>query len=212
MKVSEAHLALSSFSNQNAGIGISIDLIKRLIFDQLKRLASRFESLESNQTFKNSYNVFFSGDFDTSNLTFNFVNVVNPINANEFFPQIEIKNLKLNIKGELEVDESGNKIKKTLALISVDYPVIAGIIQLIEKKLKITLFNERHFESGFIKQWEIDQTLKTYFELPPHNFLDTDWQQLEVYFKATSLFSGRDIADAFIDSLNLPDIFKIWHC
>lgn len=211
MLVSEAHLALSSFSKRNAGIGISIELIRRLIFDQLKRLTSRFESLESNQTFKNSYKVFFSGEFDTSSLTFNFGNVVNPVNANEFFPQVQINNLILNIKGQIEVEEGGIMVKKTLVLITVEYPVIAGIIQLIDKKLKITLFNERHTESGFVKQWEIDQSLKTFFESAPHNFTNSDWDELVIYFKATSLFSGRDIADSFINSLNLPDIFKIFN-
>lgn len=211
MKVSDAHLALSSFSKKNAGIGISIELIRRLIFEQLKRLTSRFESLESNQTFKSTYKVFFSGEFDTSNLSFSFGNVINPTNANEFFPQVEINNLKLNIKGQLEVEEGGTKVKKTLVLISVDYPVIAGIIQLVEKKLKITLFNERHSESGFVKQWEIDQSLKDFFEANPHNFTSSDWDELVIFFKATSLFSGRDIADSFINSLNLPDIFKIFN-
>lgn len=211
MQVSEAHLALSNFSKNNAGIGISIELIRRLIFEQLNRLTRRFESLESNQTFKSTYKVFFSGEFDTSNLSFRFRNVNNPANANEFIPQVEIIDLKINIKCQLEVEENGIKVKKTLVIVTIHYPVIAGILQLIEKRLKITLMNEVHSESGFIKQWEIDLTLRNFFEANPHNFVPSDWDELVIYFKATSIFSGRDIAESFIYSLNLPDIFKIFN-
>ncbi len=203
MHVNQAHQALLSFSRNNAGIGISIELIKRLVNDQLRRMKGSFQNMVSNQRFKGTYKVSFSGDYNTSNLQFKFVNVVNPVNANEFFPQVEIANLKINIDGILE--------NKSVVSITVDFPKIIGIIQLIDKNIKISLFNETHFEGIFIKKWEIDPTLRSIFESNPYDFKNDDWNELVLYFKATSIFSGRDIAESFIASLNLPDIFKIFN-
>jgi hypothetical protein len=203
MQVQQAHQSLLNFSGMNAGIGISIELIKRLINDQLQRLAGHFSNIESNQRFKNSLKVSFTGDFDTSNLAFKFVNFVNPNDANEFFPQVEITNMKINIKGFLE--------SKQVVEIGVEYPTIIGIIQLVDKRIKITLFNEFHQETSFNKLWETDIVVKTFFESNPYNFILEDWNQLVIYFKATSIFSGRDIAESFIDSLKLPDIYKIFN-
>ncbi|MBB6329626.1 hypothetical protein HNP24_000576 [Chryseobacterium sediminis] len=200
MNVQDAHQSLLAFSGQNAGIGISIELIERLINEQLQRLSGHFSQLESNQRFKNALKVTFTGDFDTTGLKFKFVNVFNPSDANEFFPQVQVGGLKLKIKGFLE--------QKQVVEIEVDYSEINGIIQLIDKHIKIALFNEVHNETNFIKIWENDVVLKQFFENAPYNFVLDDWNQLVVYFKATSLFSGRDIAEAFIDSLRLPDIFK----
>jgi len=200
MNVQDAHLSLLDFSGQNAGIGISIELIKRLINDQLQRLSGHFSHLESNQRFKNTLKVSFTGDFDTAGLAFRFVNVFNPADANEFFPQVQLSGLKLKIKGFLE--------EKQVVEIEVEYAEINGIIQLIDKHIKISLFNEVHNEINFVKNWENEDQLKQFFENAPYNFVADDWNQLVVYFKATSLFSGRDIAEAFIDSLRLPDIFK----
>ncbi len=200
MNVQDAHQSLLAFSGQNAGIGISIELIKRLIYDQLQRLSGHFSHLESNQRFKNTLKVTFTGDFDTTGLTFRFVNVFNPSNADEFFPQVQLCGLKLKIKGFLE--------QKQVVEFEVEYSEINGIIQLVDKHIKISLFNEVHNEINFIKIWENEDQLKQFFENEPYNFVADDWNQLVVYFKATSLFSGRDIAEAFIDSLRLPDIFK----
>jgi hypothetical protein len=203
MNVQDAHQSLLDFSGQNAGIGISIELIKKLIDDQLQRLSGHFKNLDSNQRFKGTLNVSFSGEFDTSGLTFKFVNIFNPLDANEFFPQVQLNGLKLKIKGFLE--------QKQVVEIEIDYSEINGIVQLVDKHLKISLFNEVHNETNFIKIWETDNESRLFFENDPYHFTGDDWNQLVVYFKATSLFSGRDIAEAFIDSLKLPDIYKIFN-
>lgn len=203
MQVKQAHQSLLNFSGKNAGIGISIELIKRLITDQLQRLSGYFSNINSNQLFRKTLKVSFKGNFDTSNLTFKFVNFVNPDDRNEFFPQVEIADLKIKIEGFLE--------GKSVVEIEVEYPKIIGIIQLVDKRIVITLFNEEHRETSFKKLWDTDPALKAFFESDPYNFLPEDWEQLVIYFKATSIFSGRDIAETFIDALELPDIYEIFN-
>jgi hypothetical protein len=217
MLVSQAHAALSAFSQRNAGIGISIELIRRLIMDQIKRSATRFNMLPSDRPYissiDNRYEVLFSGIFITDELSINFINVENPENSNEFFPEVEIHNLKLQLEGFLEIkSEDENNIEKKLVIISIDYPLISGTIKLIDKKLKIFLSNLTHTENEPVYLWETEQELKDYFEdNSTHRFIEDDWRKLILYFKATSFFSGGYIANAFIDSLNLPDIFKIFN-
>lgn len=203
MQVTQAHKALESFSGQNAGIGISIELIRRLLFDQLKRVNSHFQMMDSNEKFKAIYQISFSGEFDTSNLKFKFSNFVNPNDSSEFSPQVEISNLKLNIKGFLE--------GKNAALISIDFQSITGVIQLVNKKMEISLFEEIHNESNHVRQWELDSGFRSFFESNPYNFIKSDWDALATHFKAISIFSARDIAEAFITSIEFPDIFKIFN-
>ena len=201
MKVQEAHLKLSSFSEKNAGIGISIELVKRLIDVQIARLNSYYSNINANQDFQ-SINVSFSGVFVTNQRIVKFEDYVNPNEPSEFFPTLNIENIQIKIFGYLD--------KKKVVEILVDYSSIVGIIQLINKRLKISLFNENHQETDFIKLWETDQSLKEYFE-DNYNFVEETWNQLTIHFKATSIFSGRDIAEAFVDSLDIPDIFKVFN-
>ena len=200
MLVSDAHEHLKAFGKKDAAIGISIVLIQRLIELQIDRLNRYFSRVRSNQDFK-QLKVEFSALFDTLNTTVRFKNYLNESDENEFFPTLEIENLVINVEGYVD--------SKKVVQIQTTYNQITGIVMIKNEKLAISLFNEEHEETDFIKIWKDDDVIKDYFE-HTYGFDDETWNELTIHFKATSIFSGGPIAEGFIDSLELPNIFKIF--
>lgn len=210
MQVSLAHKALSNFSENNAGIGLSIDIIRKLMADQILRLNSRFTSMESSQSFKKDIKIFFEGHFDTSSVTPKFETIVNETDTREFFPTVNLDNLKIKISGFLVNEAVG--LNKKLTEFEILYSTIAGRVHLQNKKLVITLLNESHEEMSFTKLWETDTALRSFFEdVNTYHFLPKDWDDLTIHFKTASIFSGGNIAESLIDSLELPDIFEVFN-
>jgi hypothetical protein len=209
MNVTDAHQSLKKFSNSNAGIGISIEIIQRIIADQIIRLNSRFSFLESNENFRPDLRVFFSGKFDTSLVYPKFENIENPRDSSEYFPVVNLNNLKVKLFGYLA--DKNNSFKKKVIEIEIDFTYILGKIFVEDRQLLINLFDNRHSISSFIKLWIDDHELRDFFEdINTYNFDNEDWDNLSIYFRATSIFSGSAIAESLIESIELPDIFQIF--
>lgn len=75
MNAAQAHIFLSDFCKENAGIGVSVDLVEALFEDQLKLAAVHAKNLLSNQKFE-TLNIEIDATFDNTAGTLDFHEII----------------------------------------------------------------------------------------------------------------------------------------
>lgn len=205
METRVAHEELKKFCEKhsklttNAGIGISIDIIEKLIKNQIEELTGRFASMQSNTLFKN-ISVFYTAIVDP-NINLRLDVETDPSNTQRYIPVLILENINLSLTGLMD--------GKPMAKIDIQFPGVVGGILLENRRITFRLLTEKHQIILFNKIWESDSSIKKHFETK-YGFNSDTWSELEMHFRAISIFSATDIAASFLDSIVLPDLYKVF--
>ena len=196
--VEDAHRTLHTFCNDNAGIGISKDLLLHLLRAHIERSQVYLRGLPSNQRFKHldaSFQIFFDVTLEAPGLDIH-------LRRNDGkSPIVEVNRIKSKLAASIE----GYRICN----IDIEFTNLIARLLLVDKQLKLNLISHTATETNFQKLWETNQSTKSEFERQ-YKFDDEAWDRLTHHFKAISLITTYEIADSFLESVVFPDIFSVF--
>ncbi len=213
-KASAAHEFLKEFAfdlnlgKENAGIAISIELMRRLVQISFAEISSQAAELFSTTQFKvdgRNYDLSFDVALDTSNVHVAFDKIISA-GLNAVVPVIRSQNIGTALSVFIHPDTGAPRIP--VARILIDFTEIATA--LILDKLAITLSLLENRQTGRVeKSWESDAALETRLR-DDLGFSDDTFIELSELMSAIRLITPDEIAAAYIDSLNLPDVFALF--
>ena len=200
LPVQRAHEDLRQFCGSEAGIGLSKDLIQSILQEHIRRSRVLLGGLPSNQRFdlgdeREGLSVSFDVSLDSSQTKF-FLTHHSPIS-----PQVCLKDITAKLTAHID----GRKICE----IDITFHEIQSKLSIAEHRIQLIVLYQRSNETGFVGIWENDQKTKSHFE-KEYNFIDNTWRSLKLHFKAISIIATHDIASAFLEAVEFPDLFSIF--
>ncbi|WP_170326728.1 hypothetical protein [Ruegeria arenilitoris] len=194
MRPQDAHTFLENFCNEDAGIGISIDIIERILREQVSSSSTAFQNMPSNETFK-GYDVAFDANVDLSTVQLNFTQV----NGRA---ALKISNFEITFAMKIDTHAVAN--------VRISYSEVIGLFDFVDRKITITPLSDKHTPSALDYIWETDANLKDMFEASPYSFDEDDWDDLKIFIRAAILNAASPMARSVIEALELPDFLEIF--
>lgn len=190
----DAHFYLENFCEDDAGIGISIDIIERILRRQVSDSSAAFYGMPSNETFK-GHDVSFDANVDLTSVILEF---------QEINGRAALKLGDFLISFTMKIDSHA------VARVEISYDEVIGLFDFVDRRIAIAPLSDKH-ASGYPDYiWEIDSALKDMFEAPPYFFDDGDWEDLKLRIRAILLIAASPIAHSVVEALELPDFLKIF--
>jgi len=194
MNPEDAHRSLESFCGDNAGIGISIDIIERILRQQVSNSSALFQDMPSTEDF-NGFKLTFdaSVDFSLVRLEFQEVNGRAALNIGDFL-----------ISFTMKVDSHA------IAKVEITYGEVIGLFDFVDRRISITPLSDQHASGTPDYMWETDSALKAMFEAPPYLFKQNYWDELKLFIRAAILNAASPMARSVVEALDLPDFLEIF--
>ncbi|MEO9806694.1 MAG: hypothetical protein ABJF04_25765 [Reichenbachiella sp.] len=205
----EAHEELEKFvETGQAGIGISIEVIRRIVEQQITRTNTYYSRIPFNQKYESSSNekfsIYFECLFDTSKGGVAFYSA-----ADTDPTRLNIQNLGLSIDVWLESPKHASSQQLRIAKMKIDYQLIQAILNLNQDSLVVEYEDALYQAKKLEKLWETNNQLVDYYR-SEHKFTDDDWRDIEVRLRAISMVQNTAIAQQIIESVKLPNVFDIF--
>ncbi|WP_353472346.1 hypothetical protein PVT71_13710 [Salipiger sp. H15] len=200
MHPKDAHANLEPFCKDNAGIGISIDVIRRVLLRQISQSSSAVQDMPSSELFKSKYRVTFDAEVDMSAITLAFIDIQEPQGADR--PGLTLGNLFISFT--LKVDA------KAVAKVRLNYSEVIGLFGFLDRRIVITPQSETHATDRVEHLWETDDALKTQLESNPYEFSDADWDDLKLLVRAAILNAAPAMARSVVEALEFPDFLEMF--
>jgi hypothetical protein len=189
-----AHSHLESFCQDDAGIGISIDIIEKILRKQVSSSSTAYQDMPSTETFKGQ-DVTFDAEVDltSAGLKFEQVNGRAALNIGNF-----------RISFTMKIDSHA------VARVEISYSEVIGLFDFVDRRITITPLSDKHASGTPAYIWESDSVLKDMFEKPPYSFEDNDWDDLKLFVRAAILNAASPMARSVVEALELPDFLEIF--
>ncbi|SMR82692.1 hypothetical protein SAMN04488030_3053 [Aliiroseovarius halocynthiae] len=194
MRPQDAHIFLENFCKDDAGIGISIDIIERILREQVSSSSTAFQNMPSNETFK-GYDVAFDANVDLASVKLKF----DQVNG-----RAALKISNFQIAFTMKVD------KHAVANVQISYSEVLGLFDFLDRRITITPLSDKHTSGAPDYIWEADSNLKDMLEAPPYSFEESDWDDLKLFIRAAILNAASPMARSVVEALELPDFLEIF--
>lgn len=189
-----AHGHLENFCKDDAGIGISIDIIERILERQVSSSSTAFKDMPSSETFK-GYDVTFDAGVDLRTVQLEFA-VVNGRAA------LKISDFQINFTMKVDAHAVAN--------VEISYTEVLGLFDFVDRRITITPLSDKRTSGNPEYIWETDDLLREMFEQPPYSFEASDWDDLKLFVRAAILNAASPMARSVIEALELPDFLEVF--
>ncbi len=211
---SDAHNILKSFSidpdtgKENAGIAISVELIRRLIENSFRSISTQAVGLVSNETFQvgaDRYPIAFDAALDSTNALISFDEIPDPVSGS-VMPVLRSK--KISVELDVSVALEDGSQKDSVGKITIKFKEITTALLLDELDIQLSLLGTS--QSGSVDAlWRTDPVLKEKLE-NTYSFVEDDFTRLTEFLNAVRLLIPAEIAKAYVDSIEFPDVFALF--
>ena len=215
----DAHNLLKAFSKnpetgvENAGIAISIELVRRLIEMSFLSIKVQTAKLPSSDLFGTTDGKKFYVSFDAtpnskgSTTTFDKIpslgGIVTPVARTS---PVEVITQAFISKDDIKIKKDAPRTK--VGTIAITFSEIETAFQLNKLSIELLLLGNKQF-GKVTNEWEEDPAAMKTLE-DEFGFTRTDFADLDDVMKSIRLALPNRLAEAFVESIRWPDIFGLF--